>query len=707
MTTDPAALRLAWAPTGGVATAEQWWSVGPPPVSALGDVLRVGAATAVNATGDGADVRWHDDGWPASTPGRPLLLRVRPGELRIGVPPVWRAHAYFGWRDGVLLVASDLRVLVAVLPDARPDPAGVAAFLAGGRATLGVVPSLYAGVREVQPGHEVVVDGAGRVRWRRIWCPELEPGFAATSPDAVGARLRGHVADVTGRLLDGPDRVACLFSGGLDSTLVAGALLRHAPERVALFNVGSGLGTAAEEALRSRFLHAAGAVTHPVDLPAAAGLVRSLRATNAVAPLPSASLFAHVFEEIIAVADTLGCGGIVTGDGGDEAFAEREELLVDLLASRSRALPAAVGRFALRNGEHSARTLHRARRWLRALRSGTTPAPAPDSADDLLGPGLTERVAAARSAVAARTAELWHEGWTWSGIAAYRRTAEVPEWEPRSADRPSFAVASPLADVALLEDALALRRDTVLAHGPGAQPKWLLRQAALEWLAPAVALHPKIGSADGQILAHMRTAELPHLLDLFTSKTARDLGLAAPAAVTTPTALLWQGDGWARAAALVAWFDEPVPRPPARPTVVVRAAPTRTPEPPPADPPVRRATPLRVAALVALDLVAQLVPPRRGAPATPCGPPREAVDDARSKAWTDLARRAVSVPVTSAEPAVLVRALAWYLRLTGLQPTVVRGVPQGRPGEHWWLELDGSAVDVFGVETPLVPNGRL
>ncbi|HEY5835860.1 asparagine synthase C-terminal domain-containing protein [Streptomyces sp.] len=711
MTTDrPTALRVAWAPAGDVTAATGWWPAGPPllapPTAGIEPVVRFGGGVAT-AVGDGTvSITWRDPVWPPALREEPITLVVGRGELRLRVPARWRAHAYLGWREGRLLVSSDLRTLATAMGGARPSPEGVAAFLAGGRATAGLAPSLCDNVREVQPGHEVVVDAAGRTRCHRTWTPEREPGFARLAQDRLVPRLRGHLDDLAARILDRHDRVACLFSGGLDSTLTAATLLRRAPERVVLFNVGSGLGTVAEEHLRDRFLRAAGAISHPVDLPPQASLVRSLRDTNAVAALPTASLFAHVFEEIIAVSHAHGCTAIVTGDGGDEAFAEREDLLVDLLARPSRALAAAVGHFALRNGEHGALTARRAWSKLRALRAGASPAPAGDPADVLFGPRLADRVAAARRDTAARAIGLWHDGWTWSGIGSYRRAAEVPEWEPLSSTLPGFAVASPLADPAVVGDALDLARAAMVPGVPGAQPKWLLRQAALDWLAPEVALHPKIGSSDGQISARLRQRELPGLLDLFTSTTARALDLD-PTAVESPTAVLWTGDGWVRAAALVAWFDESAsaPRPPRAITVRDdRLAPAPRPPAEPAAPGTRLGR-SRVALLVALNLAAQLVPAHPVVElGEPTGPARSSSDNDLTRALVDLARRACAVPLVSGSPEVMARALAWWLRLRGGRPSVLRGTAQGRAKAHCWIEISGSMVDVSGMETPLTPR---
>lgn len=705
-----------WAPRGG-AGAEIWWpdapSADPWHLGPNCDLALFGTGADVTPRAGAVEASWRSGHWQPDLAQARLAIGITPCELRIDVPAVWRAHCYLGWRGNCLLVASDLRTLVAAMPSATPSAEGIACFLAGSRALAGLVPSLYRDIWEIQPGHAVIVTADARMRCIRTWTPEREQSFAAQPLGPVTGRVRAHLGELSGQILASYDRVACLFSGGLDSTLVA-ATFRQAANRVTLFNVGSGLGTATEATLRSRFLRDADMVSHAVDLPPEASLLRSLRATNTVAPLPVGSLFAHVFEEIIAVAQARGCRAIVTGDGGDEVFTEREDILVDLVANRSRT-SAALGYFALLNGERGTRALSRARHRLRALNAcAAPPGDRCDPNDALLADGLAELVRACRTEAAVREAELWQAGWTCSGIGRYRRAACVPEWEPVSADSPGFPVISPLVDAALVTDALSLRPDAAIVQTGRSQPKWLLRQAALTWLTPDVALHPKIGSADTQILERLRAAELPGLLDLLSSGTARSLGLTVPGAAEQASSRLWHGDGWLRGAALVAWFDQAAfPSHSGPPRTIVTARSRRDPAwTPPASPAedagrgtANKAVPgrLQVCALAVLNLAAQVAAAVRIRPGQPASVRVSLSPSDNSLAWTltALARRACALPFVTGSAPVMTRALAWYLRLGGERPVVVRGYARGDPASRYWIELGGSIIDVSGSEAPL------
>ena len=552
-------LRVLWAPHGAASGAARWWPDRMSATPYADATLWFGEGVETSKRAGVFEATWADRGWQPVLGAQRVTVSATARELRIAVPAVWRAQVHFGWRDGFLFLSSELRTAAAAVAASRPALAGVAAFLADGWAGPGLGPSLYRDVWTVRPGHSATIRADGSASEVRTWSPERDDGFARQPLGTVVTRLREHLDALAERILDRHERVACLFSGGLDSSLVAATLLRRAPRRVLLMNVGSGLGTAAEGRLRDRLLREYGTVSHAVDLPARAGLISSLRAQNAVAALPAGSPFSHVFEEIMSVARDHDCDAIATGDGGDEVFAEREEVLVDLLARHRRALPTAVGHFARHSSEPGVRTLLQALSTWRALDGhGGSPHPVAP-ADVLLRDGLADHVAASRRATGAMAKELWADGWSYSGIGSYRRAANVPEWEPVSAAKPGFPVVSPLVDDLVVGDALALRRDALVPRARGSQPKWLLRQAALAWLPPEVALHPKIGSADGQILTRMREVEHRDLLELLGSGTAARVGLRLPAAVEDPEHPLWYGDGWIRAAALVAWLDQPTP----------------------------------------------------------------------------------------------------------------------------------------------------
>jgi asparagine synthetase B (glutamine-hydrolysing) len=671
---------------------------------ATDEVVWFSESASVSRRPDRVDGTWVGPSWQPAPQPHCVRATATGDSIAISVPAVWRGHIHLAWRDDHLLASSDLRTLADALSETRPSPSGVAHFLVHGRSGHGLVPSLYQDIWTLQAGYRVDIRDRDQMMCTREWRPETDDRYDMEGFDDSTIRVRAHLDRVVETVLAAHDRVGCLFSGGLDSSLVAAALLRRAPERVVLFNLGSAFGTEAEAHLRARFLSELGTVSHAVDLPEDARLIRSLRATNAVAPLPVGTIFSQVFEEIIAVAQRHGCDAIVTGDGGDEVFAERHEVLVDLLARRRRGLVAAAAHFALRDGQRITRPLMRAYRTAKALEQGGAIQPGIGPERILFGTSLAHAAAGAAAKADAETRDLWHEGWTLSGLGSWRRAGMVPEWEPLSSATPGFSVVSPLVDERVVDAVLKLRREDFVPVGLGEHRKRLLRHAALAWLPADIAMHPKIGSADGELLRRMRLEEHDALLGLLGSGTARRAGLCLPSSAERQGAALWRSDRWVRAAALVAWFDQrPMPATRAAAAMVTRvavSAPVEAPRP------RRLARPAsaRVAAVAALNVVAQLIPYRHRAALRPSGAGAMTAGDAEAltAVLLDLAQRACKLPLASGSPLVMHRALSWYLALLGRRAAVVRGVRQGQTEERYWIELDGAQLDVSGSEVPLL-----
>jgi asparagine synthetase B (glutamine-hydrolysing) len=537
----------------------------------------------------------------------------------------------------------------------------------------------------------------------REWRPEIDDQYNTAPFHSAMLQVRQNIEELAETILKSHSRVACLFSGGLDSSLVAAVLLLRAPERVVLFNLGSGFGTTTETYLRARFLSEFKTVSHAVNLPADASLVRSLRATNTISPLPVGSIFSHVFEEIISAAQSHGCDAIATGDGGDEVFLERETVLVDLLARGHRMLVPAAAYFALRNDERITHPLGRALRIRQALWQGNPIQSSNWPEQILFGASLAEEVANAVARADANTRKLWQEGCTLSGIESWRRAASVPEWEPINAAAPTFSVLSPLVDDSVIDAALKLRREDFFPLGLGNHAKRLLRHSALAWLPADIAMHPKIGSADGELLRRMRSEEHDALLDLLSSETARRVGLNIPGSAETPDAPLWRNDRWVRAAALVAWFDQHPPpgsarREAANVTLVNVSAPV---EPTPQSLGRRRST-VHVILIAALNIAAQFAP-HRGAKQEREKTTHVTAADAEAirTVLTDLAQRACKVPFVTGSSFAMHRALTWYLRLFGIHAILIQGVRQDQTERRYWIEVSGKNIDVNNSEFPL------
>ncbi|HSS43617.1 MAG TPA: asparagine synthase-related protein [Solirubrobacterales bacterium] len=242
---------------------------------------------------------------------------------QLGVRPI------FVQRSGtVLRFASELKGLLAMLPATpAPDPAGVAHWIAvSSRPGTG---TLYEGIERLGPGEAIALGRDGARRWR-YW----EPRFRQPLEEAgLAERVREALGIAVERRLAGPGETGVLMSGGLDSATVA-ALGR---DRLLACSATFPEHPAADEAaliaeLRER-----------LDLP---GVVAEVR---------PGGLVASAVEHLLAWrAPLLGWGdfwalplmrgaaerGVTTvldGDGGDELFGPRSQVLTDrLLAGRPR-----------------------------------------------------------------------------------------------------------------------------------------------------------------------------------------------------------------------------------------------------------------------------------------------------------------------------------------------------------------------------------
>ncbi len=131
---------------------------------------------------------------------------------RFGMKPL-----YYAQSDGVLHLASECKALLPFLPRIETDTEGLRDYLTfqfclGGK-------TLFAGIRELPPGHVMVVRN-GRVEITRYWDVYYEPDFDHTSRYFEDA-LRSLVGDSVQVHLRADVPLGTYLSGGLDSSIVA------------------------------------------------------------------------------------------------------------------------------------------------------------------------------------------------------------------------------------------------------------------------------------------------------------------------------------------------------------------------------------------------------------------------------------------------------------------------------------------------------
>jgi asparagine synthase (glutamine-hydrolysing) len=150
--------------------------------------------------------------------GNKRLLAARD---RFGIKPL-----YYAVVDRTLYLASEIKAILPFLPEISTDLDGFKDFLTFQFCLSG--KTLFKGVRELSPGHLLVVED-GKLRITRYWEVFYDLDWNHTDKyfaDELQARLTASIqlhlrSDVP---------VGCYVSGGLDSSLIAILASRHAPD---------------------------------------------------------------------------------------------------------------------------------------------------------------------------------------------------------------------------------------------------------------------------------------------------------------------------------------------------------------------------------------------------------------------------------------------------------------------------------------------
>ncbi|MGH3934042.1 MAG: asparagine synthetase B family protein, partial [Pseudonocardiaceae bacterium] len=144
---------------------------------------------------------------------------------------------FYTVRDGDVLVASEIKALLALGVPARWDSA---AFFAECHGIRTADRTLFAGIRAVPPGC-VLVARDGQVEIRRYWdtdYPHRETLAADGRLDAeIAAGLREVLEDAVTERLVADVEVACYLSGGIDSSAVLGLAQQKLDRPIRAFTI--------------------------------------------------------------------------------------------------------------------------------------------------------------------------------------------------------------------------------------------------------------------------------------------------------------------------------------------------------------------------------------------------------------------------------------------------------------------------------------
>lgn len=263
----------------------------------------------------GPDLAIHLEGMFAfaiydSRNGERLLL-VRD---RLGQKPLF----YHEGSDGGLVFASELGALLTCPRTPRElNRTALAEYL-----SLGYVPApetIFRGVKKLPPAHTVVYERDAthpQAVPRCYWSPSYHPDEAMTFADAAH-RTRELIDGAVRKRLESEVPLGAFLSGGVDSTVVVGAMQGMLDKPVKTFCIGFESGTYDERSYAQVVAEDFGTehrvkVAEPRDVSLLRKLVRHYGEPFADSSMLPTALLAEFTAQHVTVA--------LSGDGGDEVF---------------------------------------------------------------------------------------------------------------------------------------------------------------------------------------------------------------------------------------------------------------------------------------------------------------------------------------------------------------------------------------------------
>ncbi|MBT3380494.1 MAG: asparagine synthase (glutamine-hydrolyzing) [Lentisphaerae bacterium] len=320
----------------------------------------------------GAGLTTHLEGMFAfavyDTRGGERLLLARD---RLGQKPLF----YHEGDDGGLVFASELAALLLSPRVPRAiDGVALSEYL-----SLGYVPApatIFRGVKKLPPAHTVMFErnpGSSQSPVPlRYWCPSYHPDRAMTFADA-SHRARELIDSAVKKRLESEVPLGAFLSGGVDSTVVVGAMQGMLPDPVKTFCIGFDSGAYDERsyaqiaAARFRTEHRV-KVAEPRDTSLLRRLVRHYGEPFADSSMLPTALLSEFAAQHVTVA--------LSGDGGDEVFGGYLRYQVMALQRYIATVPLGLRRpvcdlilAALPRALERHSTLYTARRLLRVWRS--------------------------------------------------------------------------------------------------------------------------------------------------------------------------------------------------------------------------------------------------------------------------------------------------------------------------------------------------
>lgn len=442
---------------------------------------------------------------------------------RLGKKPLFLWHG-----PGQLGFASELKSLLCVPGvKAELDRGVLPAYLA-----FGYVPtprSCFADVTKLEPGHYAVYQD-GRFQAHRYWSLDFAPAWNASEAEAADALADLLDAAVAKRLMsDVP--FGAFLSGGLDSSVVVALMARHLDRPVKTFTIGFAEQRYSELADALRVSQHLGTEHHElVVTPDATQLIERL-VWHLDEPFADASAIpTYLVSELAGRHVKM----VLSGDGGDEAFAGYDRYLRWLALERLGPLKGITAR-GLRLAAGVMPGMQGFRLRAIAERLGQ---PYPDNylsgvalsrpaqLRDMLGEAGGEGYAALHPLFGADDPRPGIDRIVDADIRSYLLDDILVKVD-RMSMAASIEARAPLLDHHVVEFAVRLPQHMRIRGGRG---KHLLREVARRWLPGDVLDKPKQGFGI-PLREWFRSGLGDMAADVFASRAFRERGWLDPAAV--------------------------------------------------------------------------------------------------------------------------------------------------------------------------------
>lgn len=421
--------------------------------------------------------------------------------------------------------ASELKSLLA-LPGFRRD---VDTGALPGYFAFGYVPSprsIFRGVRKLSPGHYAVYRD-GRLREQCYWQLEFKPAFSGSEAEAE-AQLHQHLQDAVDDRLIADVPFGALLSGGLDSSVVVALMAQRMSQPVKTFSIGFKEARYSELGSARRVAEHLGTEHHELIVdPEATELAEKLVWHLDEPFADSSALPTYLVCQLASQQVKL----VLSGDGGDEAFAGYERYLRFLALQRLGPLRGAAG-FGLRvaGGVMPGRFGQRLRRLGQRLGQGFPDSylsgvalSRPEQMQALLGPAGAEGYAALHPLFRSGDTRPMIDRIVDADIRSYLLDDILVKLD-RMSMAASIEGRAPLLDRRVVEFAVRLPAHLRIRAGRG---KHLLRQVARRWLPADVLDKPKQGFAIP--LPEWFCGRLGEMAaDAFASRAFRERGWVRP-----------------------------------------------------------------------------------------------------------------------------------------------------------------------------------